>query len=453
MNGILLTQNSTPVFKYIVWILGKIMEGIFTVIDMIGIPNIGLAIILFTIVINLLMMPLTIKQQKFAKLSSKMNPELQAIQAKYKNRKDQNSQMAMNNEMQAVYAKYGVSPTGSCGYLLIQMPILLALYRVIYAMPAYVTKIGDTFRVLAAKVIATDGAQWLMNPTYTEFVNADQVAASSKIANTVAMYGKSMTEGNLENGIVDVLNRLSSSDMSLVAQHYNLSDLTFNGNLIIGNETTRGLINTYNNFLGLNIGDSPQHLIIEAFHNGAWLLLIGALAIPVLSAVTQWISVKLMPQQENNGPVDDQTAQMQSTMKTMNLFMPLLSAWFCFTLPAGMGLYWVAGSVVRGIQQVLINKHIDKMDFNAIIEKNADKSAKKMEKIKENQEKLNAYANMNTKNIKSIQQRANIDSSRGNLTGSNNTNKNTSSKTSNGNSGSMMSKANMVSDYNKRNNK
>lgn len=453
MNGILLTQNSTPVFKYIVWILGKIMEGIFTVIDMIGIPNIGLAIILFTIVINLLMMPLTIKQQKFAKLSSKMNPELQAIQAKYKNRKDQNSQMAMNSEMQAVYAKYGVSPTGSCGYLLIQMPILFALYRVIYAMPAYVTKIGDTFRVLAAKVIATDGAEWLMNPTYTEFINADQVAASSKIANTVAMYGKSMTDGNLENGIVDVLNRLSSSDMSLVAQHYDLSNLTFNGNLIIGNETTRGLIDTYNNFLGLNIGDSPQQLIMEAFHNGAWLLLIGALAIPVLSAVTQWISVKLMPQQENNGPVDDQTAQMQSTMKTMNLFMPLLSAWFCFTLPAGMGLYWVAGSVVRGIQQVLINKHIDKMDFNAIIEKNADKSAKKMEKIKENQEKLNAYANMNTKNIKSIQQRANIDSSKGTSTGSNNINKNTSSKTSNGNSGSMMSKANMVSDYNKRNNK
>lgn len=449
MNGILLTQNSTPVFKYIVWILGKIMEGIFTVIDAIGIPNIGLAIILFTIVINILMMPLTIKQQKFAKLSSKMNPELQAIQAKYKNRKDQNSQMAMNNEMQAVYAKYGVSPTGSCGYLLIQMPILFALYRVIYAMPAYVTKIGDTFRVLAAKVIATDGAEWLMNPTYTEFVNPDQVAASSKIANTVAMYGKSMTDGNLENGIVDVLNRLSSSDMSLVAQHYNLSDLTFNGNLIIGNETTRGLIDTYNNFLGLNIGDSPQQLIMEAFHNGAWLLMIGALAIPVLSAVTQWISVKLMPQQENNGNMDDQAAQMQSTMKTMNMFMPLLSAWFCFSLPAGMGLYWVAGSVVRGIQQVLINKHIDKMDFNAIIEKNADKSAKKMEKLKQNQDKLNSYANMSTKNIKSIQQRANIDSSRNNV----NSGKNTSSKTGNEKSGSMMSKANMVSDYNKRNNK
>lgn len=431
MNGILLTQNSTPIFKYIVWILGKLMEGIFTVIDFIGIPNIGLAIILFTIIINLLMMPLTIKQQKFSKLSSKMSPELQAIQAKYKNRKDQNSQMAMNNEMQAVYAKYGVSPTGSCGYLLIQMPILLALYRVIYAMPAYVKKIGDTFRVLAAQIISTDSAEWL------------KTTADGSIANTVSMYGKSMADGNLENGIVDVLNRLSSSDMNLVAQHYNLSDMTFEGNLILSNESTRGLLDTYNNFLGLNIGDSPQQLIVEAFHNGAWIILIGALMIPVLSAVTQWISVKLMPQQDNS-KMDDQQAQMQSTMKTMNMIMPLMSAWFCLTLPAGMGIYWVAGSVVRGIQQVLINKHIDKMDFNEIIEKNADKSAKKIEKMKKDQEKLNAYANMSTKNIKSIQQRANVSSDPA---------KNNSSNTGNARAGSMMSKANMVNDYNKRHNK
>ena len=433
MNGILLTQNSTPIFKYIVWILGKLMEGIFTVIDAIGIPNIGLAIILFTIIINLLMLPLTIKQQKFAKLSSKMNPELQAIQAKYKNKRDQNSQMAMNNEMQAVYAKYGVSPTGSCGYLLIQMPILFALYRVIYAMPAYVGKIGDTFRVLASQIITNDSADWLMNTT------------DGNIAHTVSMYGKSMTNGNLENGIVDVLNRLSSSDMSLVAQHYNLTDMTYQGNLILSSDTTRGLLDTYNNFLGLNIANSPQNLISEAFHNGAWLIVIGALAIPVLSAVTQWVSVKLMPQADTKD-MDEQQAQMQSTMKTMNMVMPLMSAWFCFTLPAGMGIYWVAGSVVRGIQQVLINKHIDKMDFNAIIEKNAEKSAKKIEQMKKDQEKLNAYANMSTKHIKSIQQRANMSSD-----SSDSNSQNSSEKKAK--SGSMMSKANMVSDYNRRHNK
>lgn len=441
MDFILLTQNSTPIFRYIVWILGKLMEGIFTVIDAIGIPNIGLAIILFTIIINLLMMPLTIKQQKFAKLSSKMSPELQAIQLKYKDKVDQNSRLAMNNEMQAVYAKYGVSPTGSCGYLLIQMPILFALYRVIYAMPAYVKKIGDTFRVLATTIISADNAAWLMNPDFSEFANAEQVEKASNIAKTISMYGNNISETNMENGVIDVLNRLSSSDMSLVAQHYGLTDLTFNGQLILSNSTTRGLIDTYNNFMGLNIGDSPQTLIVQAFHNGAWLVMIGALMIPILSAATQWINVKLMPQQDsnNNKNVDDTTAQMQSTMKSMNTVMPLLSAWFCLSLPAGMGLYWVAGSIVRSIQQVVINKHIDKMDVDQIIEKNKEKSVKKIEKMKENQDKINAYASMSTKNIN---QRANISTSQS-----------SSTEVKSAKAGSMMSKANMVSEYNKKSGK
>lgn len=390
MNGILLTQNNTFIIGQVAWVLGKIMEGIFYVIDLIGIPNIGLAIILFTIVINLILMPITIKQQKFSKLSAKMNPEIQAIQAKYKGKSDQASQLAQNNEIQAVYAKYGVSPTGSCLYLLIQMPILLALYRVIYAMPAYVGKIGDTFRVLADKIISVDNGAFL------------QDSGIENITSVVSMYGKSMTNGNLQNGIVDVLNKLSTTDMQTVAAHYDLTNLTYQGELILSNDTTRGLIDTYNNFLGINIGNSPSYMVHEALAAGAWLMVVAALAIPVLSAVTQWINVKLMPQQNNsNNNGNEQAAMMASSMKTMNMVMPVMSAIFYYTLPSGMGLYWVAGSVVRSIQQIVINKHIDKMDFDEIIEKNATKSAKKMEKLKENQERINAYASMNTRSIQS----------------------------------------------------
>ena len=139
MEFIILTQNSTFIIGQVAKILGYIMEGIFTILEKVGLPNIGVAIILFTIVVNLLMLPLTIKQQKFSKLSAKLSPEIQEIKKKYEKRKDSDSQMAMNQEIQMVYAKYGVSPTGSCLYLLIQMPILFALYRVIYAIPAYVT--------------------------------------------------------------------------------------------------------------------------------------------------------------------------------------------------------------------------------------------------------------------------------------------------------------------------
>ena len=375
MNLILLTQNETFIIGWVAKLLGMIMNAIFYVIDMIGIPNIGLAIIIFTIVVYLLMMPLTIKQQKFSKLNAKINPEIQAIQAKYKGRKDQESAMAQNQEIQAVYAKYGVSPSGSCVQLLIQMPILFALYRVIASMPAYVTKIGDTFRVLADKIIAVDNGAFLQN------------SGVDSISSAVSMYGKAMTDGNLSNGIIDVLNKLGSADMATVATHYGLYGSVFEGNLILSENGQRGLIDTYNYFLGLNMGDSPMAMLKAAMAVGAIGIIIGSLAIPVLAAVTQWINTKLMPQPESNSKnADDPAAAMAQSMKTMNIMMPIMSAWFCLTLPAGMGLYWIAGSVVRSIQQIIVNKHLDKMDFDEIIKKNSVKSAKKLEKMKENQE-------------------------------------------------------------------
>ena len=441
MNFILLTQNTTPIIGQVAKLLGWIMNGIFFVIDKIGIPNVGLAIILFTIVVYILMMPLTIKQQKFSKLSAKMNPELQAVQAKYKGRTDSDATMAQNAEIQAVYAKYGVSPTGSCVQLLIQMPILFALYRVIYAMPAYVTKIGNTFRVLADKIISVDNGAFIGN------------SEVESIKSTVAMYGKSFTEGtNVSNGIIDILNKFSSTDLALVADHYDLNQLTYEGELILNSDTARGLIDTYNNFLGMNIADSPMTLIRSAWMAGLWGIVIGAALIPILSAVTQWINVKLMPQ----APVDRDNAQassMAQSMKTMNMIMPIFSAWMCLSLPAGLGLYWVAGSVVRSIQQVIINKHIDKLDFDEIIKKNSEKSAKKLEKIKKQQELMKEYSNINTRNIQSktsVSVGNKNNSSNNDQTGG--SNYQSTSGYSNAKPGSMMAKANLVRDYNERNN-
>lgn len=448
MNSIILTQNATPIIGQVAWLLGKIMDAIFNVIDFIGIPNIGLAIILFTIVVNLLMLPLTMKQQKFSKLSAKMNPELQAIQAKYKDKKDQNSMMAQNQEIQAVYAKYGVSPSGSCVQLLIQMPILFALYRVIYSMPAYVSKIYDAFAVLAEKIISVDGANYL------------KTCETESIAQTVRMYGNTMTEGNMLNGVIDVMNKLSTTDMAHIAEHYGLTELTHNGELILSNATTRGLIDTYNNFLGLNMGNSPSHIINQALETGAWVMIIGALMIPVLSAVTQWINTKLMPSQENSNSKGQENSMAQS-MKTMNKIMPLMSAWFCFTLPCGLGLYWIAGSVVRSIQQVVLNKYIDKMDFDELIKKNSAKSAKmtaknakKMEKMKRQQELMDEYSKMKTKNIQS---KANTltslnQKSSGVAAKANTSTASSNTSTAKAKPGSMMEKANMVREYNERNN-
>ena len=431
MPGIILTQNQTFLIGPVAKILGYIMEGIFFCLDKIGIPNIGLSIILFTIVIYLLMMPLTIKQQKFSKMSAKMNPELQAIQAKYKNKKDNESMMRMNEETQAVYAKYGVSATGSCVQLLIQMPILFALYRVIYAMPAYVGKIKDAFFPLVDKLIAQAGS--------TEFIQTFKDAAMF----TKQFSNEAFTGGNMDyvrNTFVDVLNRASTSEWNSIAEKFPSLSADVNSTL----ET----LEIYNNFLGLNIGNSPSFIVKEAISSGAYLMVAAAIAVPLLSAITQWINTKLMPQPESNN--NSQDNPMASSMKTMNYMMPVMSAIFCYTLPAGMGLYWIAGSVVRSIQQVIINKHIDKMDLDELIKKNVEKRNKKLEKSGINPKTINNYANMSTRSIAS---KASSSSSMTQEERDLAMKKSTEYYSKNAKPGSIASKANMVKQYNEKNNR
>ena len=427
MNFILLTQNDGMIIGPIAKLLGYLMEGIFNVLNAIGIPNIGLAIIVFTIVIYLCMTPLTYKQQKFSKLQVKMNPEIQAIQAKYKNKKDNDSMMAMNNETQAVYAKYGVSPSGSCIQLLIQMPILFALYRVIYAIPAYVEQVKDAFFPLVDNLIGQAGSAEFIQ----KFSNAQMYAkqfTNENFVNNVTSY--------VQNTYIDVLNRASTTDwLSLKSQYPGLS---------VDIDNTLSLLSNYNNFLGLNIGDSPWFTMKDAFASGKYLLVVGALLIPVLSAVTQWINTKLMPQQQKSG--NEQADQMAAQMKMMNTIMPLMSAWFCFTLPAGMGIYWIAGAVIRSIQQVVINKHIDKMDFDAVIEKNKEKAAKKVAKQNAKYERMQEYASMNTRNM-NVNKTSNISESEreSKLAKAN------EYYSKNAKPGSMAAKANMVREYNEKN--
>ena len=417
----LLTQNDGFILGPISKILGFLMDKIFELLNLIGIPNTGLAIILFTIVINLLLLPLTIKQQKFSKLSAKMSPEIQAIQNKYKDKKnDQAAMMAMNTETQAVYAKYGVSPTGTCLPLLIQMPILFVLYRVIYAIPAYVDRVKEVFthNDFINNLISQEGSQ--------EFVSSFKNAA---------MYTKQLgnEKYSASNTFIDILNQASTAEWQSIATEY--PSLAEDVAYITEN------LEKFNNFLGLNIANSPSFTVGQAFDNGQWLLLIGAIMIPLLSAVTQWINVKLMPNsnQTDKKNQTEQQAAMMSSMKMMNYMMPITSAIFCFTLPAGMGLYWIAGSVVRTIQQIAINKYIDKMDLDKIIAKNTEKYEKKKEKIAQmggyDLDTMNKYASMRTKNITSNNE----------VDYSNNTN--LSDK------GSLASKANLVREFNEKNNK
>ena len=369
----LLTKSTTFIIGPVATLLGYIMNGIFWVQSQIGIESIGLCIILFTIVIYMLLMPLTIKQQKFSKLQSKMNPELQAIQKKYKDkRQDQAAMMKMNEETQAVYQKYGVNPMGSCLQLVIQMPILFALYRVIWNIPAYVGTVKNAFLPLAQALMNVSGAQDFM----------------AELASKNAVSFKEMTELTL----IDVLYKFKPENWSaLLKQFPDLSSLI---------TSTQGDVDRMNYFLGLNIADSPASIFQTAIAAGSVLMIIAALLVPVLSALTQWLNTKLMSTQNDTQPTSGGAADtMAATMKSMNVMMPIMSAVFCFTLPVGMGIYWIIGAVVRSIQQLVVNKHIDKMDLDDIVKKNIEKANKKRAKKGLPPQKITNTAKLNAKTI------------------------------------------------------
>ena len=189
MSDMLLTAYNGAILGPIAKVLGWVMNGIYALMSMIGIENVGLSIIIFTIVIYAILFPLTYKQQKFSKLSQKMQPELQAIQKKYNGKKDQASMMAMQEETQAVYEKYGVSMMGSCVQMLIQMPLLFALYRVFLNVPAYVSGVKNNFSTLVDGIMATSGYQDKMTQLVTDLRVMTTPAADFTVSDPTALSG------------------------------------------------------------------------------------------------------------------------------------------------------------------------------------------------------------------------------------------------------------------------
>ena len=430
MSGIVLTAYDGAILGPVAKLLGWVMNGIYVgMYKLFGIENIGLSIILLTIVIYLCLLPLTIKQQKFSKLSQKMQPEIQAIQAKYKNKKDQDSMMAMNEETRLVYEKYGVSPSGSCVQLLIQMPILLALYRVFYNVPAYVTSVKDNFSGLVNGIISTDG----FVDTMTQLVTDNKVTtASSIMASNVADRLGAASGDTLSNYIVDILYKLPSDAWTRLTEYF--------PNLGAEIADTLSHVEKFNYFIKLNISDTPWYIIKNGIANHSFLFVILAFLIPVLSYVTQVVNIKMMPQQSTG---NDQMAQQ---MKTMNTMMPLMTLFIAFTCPVGLVLYWTMGSVVRIVQQYFLNKHFEKINLDDIIEKNKEKAEKKKEKRGIRQAQIYEAAKMNTKS-NSMASKANISSDKVEAL-----NKAEEAR-AHAASGSMASKANLVKDFNERNNK
>lgn len=349
MTMSLISAANWPIVGQICWVLGKVMNFIYTMLDNILTTDTGLvgwSIIIYTILVYTCMLPMTINQQRTTKMQAVINPEVQAIQKKYKNKKDQASMMKQQEEIQQVYDKYGTSMMGGCLPLLIQMPFLFALYPVIYNISEYVPHITE------------EANKFLTIPNMT-------ITPSAMI-------------GAVKDG----------------------KDLGF-----------------------------PAAVIV-----------ITAILLPVLSGATQYISVRLS--QNISGSSQQMDNQMAGTMKTMNVTMPLFSVFMVFTLPTGIGVYWVVSAIVRCVQQIVINKYLSKMSVEDLIEKNKEKAAKKREKRGERAEKINEMAQMNTKSIKSSANRSTSSMSEKERE------ERVARASKNAKEGSLAAKANMVKKFN-----
>lgn len=317
MTVSLLTAANWPIVGQLCWLLGKVMNFIYTMLDNTLSTDtglVGLSIIIYTIVVYTCMLPMTINQQKTTKMQAVITPEVQAIQKKYKNRKDQASLMKQQEEVQQVYDKYGTSMMGGCLPLLIQMPFLFALYPVIYNIESYVSHITD------------EANKFLTIPNMT-------ISPSGMIG--------AVREGQ---------------------------DLGFSGGVIIAT----------------------------------------AIILPILSGATQYASIKLSQNITGSHKQADNDNPMAGTMKTMNYTMPLLSVFMVFTLPTGIGVYWIVSAIVRSVQQIAINKKLSKMSIEDLIEKNKEKAEKKRQKRGERNERINAMAQTNTKSIKTSANRTTL---------------------------------------------
>lgn len=338
--------------KFIAGIFGKIMNLIFEALYSLGITDVGLNIvistILFTIIVYTLLLPFTIKQQKFSRISAVMNPEIQAIQNKYKGKNDQASMLKMQEETKLIYTKYGTSPTGGCLGSLIQLPFLFALWPVMREIPKHVPR-----------------------------VKADKV-------------------------------------------------YEFMGVVISGPES--------------NPAATPMTLLTSE-DKKVWLIIV-AILIPVLAGFTQWLSGRISQNMMNsrNGDKKKEENAMASQMNMMMNVMPIMSVFLCFSMQIVLGIYWIVSAVVRIVQQIVINKVLDKKPIDVLVEENMKKAAKKNANKKEvNPSKVNSMAQKYTKKLEEIK----ADAVQEEKTSNNSTAK----------PGSLASKANMVRDYNSRNNK
>lgn len=332
------------------WVFGKILDIMYNLLaDGNGIANLGVCIILFTVVVKIILLPMNINTSKTSKINSIIQPEIRKIQNKYKDRKDQASMAKQQEEMQAVYDKYGTSMTGGCLPALIQFPIIMGLYRVVQNIPAYVGKIKDVYSPIAQAIMDKNGSnaqQYLV-----DYVEKNEITT---VSYAIKNFEKLDTVS--ADNIIDVLSNMGVSDLTSL-----ITDLGMKDALIANVDKINDI---YSFALGINISEAPGYRL-------TW-----ALIIPITSVIFNFLSIKVsMAKTQDSG-----NATADSMMKSMMITMPLMSLFIGISMPAGIGIYWAVGAFISVLIQIGMNIYYDHVDMDKLIEKQIAKAEKKKEK-------------------------------------------------------------------------
>lgn len=258
--------------------------------------NYAVALFLFTLTTRLLMVPLTIRQQKTTAKMAIIQPQIQQIQKKYEKNKEK-----MNEEMMKLYQEQGYNPMSGCLPLLIQMPILFGLIDVIYRPLKHILRLP-----------------------------ADVVTAVEEIA--------------LNLGLVKSISGLNASQiMAVQSIRENVQPW-----ITIGQENIDKILTLDLNLLGINLGQTPQYSmfsdIVTQFSFNPLLL------VPLLSGASA-LAMSLVTMRNNSSQ-----AAAAGSMKGMMLMMPLMSFFIAFSVPAGVGIYWFYSNLIALVQGIIMNK-------------------------------------------------------------------------------------------------
>ena len=410
-------------------LMGLAINYIYKFLLVFGIDKVAICIIAFTVAFKLITLPLTYKQQKFSKVSAKMNPEIQAISKKYQGKRDQESMMAMQAEQQAVYKKYGTSPTSGCLPMILLMVLLFALYPVVYQIPVYVEDIGTEYEKIVTAIenqkVSDKNSDGIIPETVTvgekEYTLTDAIYAfysangvyvrkapsysvgkdsyeSDDFIKIMAGFsgdnwetffnGEELdTDTSITKGSVKAWNAYAPYISAALAESYEAD-----GETIVPSDVKEHIIEI-NTIFGINIFDKPAFKSITVL-------------IPLLAALFQFIQTQLT--MAMNKSKDNKDKKKKSTepspmdsMKTMNYVMPIFSGFICFTFPIGVGLYWITSSVVSIILMFFIDMKLKNVDIQEFANETNEKKQKEYAKygVNSNKNSISSYANTSTKTI------------------------------------------------------